>query len=177
MAHPTLANQFVANRERAKWHDKRCGSFEKSCDRMATAVPEWELLRETASAIKAHTQSRLAEYLEQFEANAKKHGVIVHWANDAAEHNRIVLDILQRHKVQRLVKSKSMLTEECHLNCSSKNTALKSPIQTWVNELCSFGMNAPAISSCQRFTSKKKKSENVFTNIWGLNRVHPIRRI
>ncbi|RMG75375.1 MAG: lactate utilization protein, partial [Bacteroidetes bacterium] len=34
----------------------------------------------------------------------------------AAEHNAIIHDILSRHQVKRLVKSKSMLTEECHLN-------------------------------------------------------------
>src|SRR5262245_28327814 len=60
--------------------------------------------------------SRLAEYLEQFERQATKLGATVHWARDAAEHNKIVLDILQRHGVKKLVKSKSMLTEECHLN-------------------------------------------------------------
>lgn len=83
---------------------------------MANSVPEWELLRETASAIKRHTQSRMAEYLEQFEANATKNGIVVHWAADAHEHNEIVLSLLKRHDVKRLVKSKSMLTEECHLN-------------------------------------------------------------
>ena len=111
MAHPALANQFVANRDRAQWHDKSLWYVREKRDRMAAAVPEWEQLREAASAIKSHTQSRLGDYLEQFEANAKKLGVIVHWAVDAEEHNGIVLDILQRHKVRRLVKSKSMLTE------------------------------------------------------------------
>jgi L-lactate dehydrogenase complex protein LldF len=39
----------------------------------------------------------------------------VHWARDAHEHNQIVLDILNSHRASRLVKSKSMLTEECEL--------------------------------------------------------------
>jgi L-lactate dehydrogenase complex protein LldF len=39
--------------------------------------------------------------------------VQVHWARDAHEHNQIVYDILHSHGVERLVKSKSMLTEEC----------------------------------------------------------------
>jgi L-lactate dehydrogenase complex protein LldF len=60
--------------------------------------------------------SRLDEYLEQFEANALRLGAQVHWARDAAELNRIVSDILQQHRVRRVVKSKSMLTEECGLN-------------------------------------------------------------
>jgi L-lactate dehydrogenase complex protein LldF len=116
MGHPALAADFTADRERARWHDRALWFVREKRDRMATGVPEWELLRETASAIKRHTQSLMADYLQQFEANATRHGAVVHWAADAAEHNRIVLAILQQHRVQRLVKSKSMLTEECHLN-------------------------------------------------------------
>ena len=40
----------------------------------------------------------------------------MHWAQDADEYNKIVYDILSKHKVKKVVKSKSMLTEECHLN-------------------------------------------------------------
>src|SRR5262249_19672608 len=43
-------------------------------------------------------------------------GASVHWARDAVEHNEIVLGILRDHNVRHVVKSKSMLTEECHLN-------------------------------------------------------------
>src|SRR4029079_6101569 len=64
----------------------------------------------------AHTMSRLADYLEQFESQAQRLGVKVHWANDAAEHNAIAHGILKERGVRKLVKSKSMLTEECHLN-------------------------------------------------------------
>ena len=37
----------------------------------------------------------------------------VHWARDAAEHNQIVHAILRDHGATSLIKSKSMLTEEC----------------------------------------------------------------
>lgn len=57
-----------------------------------------------------------AKYLEEFEANCIQNGIQVHWAKDGAEHNRIVHEILANHQVKKLVKSKSMLTEECHLN-------------------------------------------------------------
>ena len=83
---------------------------------MAQNLPEWEDLREVASQIKKHTITHLADYLELFEQNATKNGVHVHWAKDAQEYNAIVFDILQRHQVKKVVKSKSMLTEECHLN-------------------------------------------------------------
>ncbi len=116
MKHPELAAEFVRNGPRAHWHDQALWFVRARRDRAVQQVPEWEWLRETASRIKAHTFANLAGYLEQFEAQATRLGAHVHWARDAAEHNQIVLGILQRHGVRRLVKSKSMLTEECHLN-------------------------------------------------------------
>jgi L-lactate dehydrogenase complex protein LldF len=114
--HPTQAARFVANRERASWHDNTLWFVRSKRDRAAAAVPEWELLRERASQIKQFTLANLPDLLEQFERNARALGCVVHWAKDAAEHNQIVLSLLQQHGVQRVVKSKSMLTEECHLN-------------------------------------------------------------
>ncbi|MFG0334154.1 MAG: LutB/LldF family L-lactate oxidation iron-sulfur protein [Maioricimonas sp. JB049] len=115
-SHPAEAARFIENRERAHWHDQSLWFVRAKRDKAASTLPEWEQLRETASQIKLSTKSRLADLLEQFEENARRHGAIVHWARDAAEHNEIVLSILQQHNVRRVVKSKSMLTEECHLN-------------------------------------------------------------
>jgi L-lactate dehydrogenase complex protein LldF len=115
-SHPEEAAEFIADGERAHWHDQTLWFVRSKRDKAASTVPEWEELREAASQIKKHTLANLADLLEQFEANAKRHGVHVHWASDAAEHNEIVLSILQKHSVTKLVKSKSMLTEECHLN-------------------------------------------------------------
>jgi L-lactate dehydrogenase complex protein LldF len=114
--HAPKAAAFIADRPRTHWHDGALWFVRAKRDKAAQSLPEWELLRETASKIKAHTVSRLAEYLEEFERNATKLGAKVHWARDAAEHNEIVLKILQEHGAKRIVKSKSMLTEECHLN-------------------------------------------------------------
>jgi L-lactate dehydrogenase complex protein LldF len=84
-------------------------------DAAARAVPEWEDLRTLASQIKEHTLSHLADYLEQFEAQAVANGAHVHWARDAHEHNQIVADLLTVHGARTVVKAKSMLTEECEL--------------------------------------------------------------
>ncbi|MFG0294687.1 MAG: lactate utilization protein B [Maioricimonas sp. JB045] len=115
-SHPAEAARFIENNERAHWHDQSLWFVRSKRDKAASTLPEWEQLREAASQIKLSTMSRLADLLEQFEENARRHGAIVHWARDAAEHNEIVLSILQQHNVKRVVKSKSMLTEECHLN-------------------------------------------------------------
>ena len=114
--HPREAARFTADAERTAWHDRAVWDVRLKRDRQAHALPEWESLRESAARIKAHTLSRLDAYLEEFERNATANGAAVHWARDAAEHNRIVLDILRGRGATRLVKSKSMLTEECGLN-------------------------------------------------------------
>lgn len=116
MNHADLATEFIEDRPRAAWHDQTLWFVRSKRDLAAQTLPEWEHLRECAAQVKSHTVAHLADYLEQFETQAKARGAVVHWARDAAEHNQIVLEILQRHGVRRLVKSKSMLTEECHLN-------------------------------------------------------------
>ncbi len=114
--HPTLAKAFAGNEQRAHWHDGALWFVRQKRDRMAKSLPEWEQLRDMAAQIKAHTLAKLPDYLEQFEANATRLGAVVHWAADADEHNRIVHQILSQRGVKKVVKSKSMLTEECHLN-------------------------------------------------------------
>ncbi|WP_421947649.1 lactate utilization protein B [Phaeodactylibacter xiamenensis] len=114
--HATKAAAFIKDEARTDWHDESLWFVRSKRDKAAHGIPEWEQLRELASQIKDHTLSRLDEYLEAFEAKAKENGVTVHWAADAAEHNRIVHSILQEHNARRIVKSKSMLTEECGLN-------------------------------------------------------------
>ena len=116
MNHPLKAKEFVANDERMHWHDKALWFVREKRDLASKSVPEWEQLREYASAIKTHTMSKLDYYLEEFEKNAIKNGIKVHWAKDAQEHNEIVYSILKEKGVKKVVKSKSMLTEECHLN-------------------------------------------------------------
>ena len=107
------AARFLAAPEHAKMHDERLWDLRRKRDRQMTQIPEWEQLRDLASAIKQHTLAHLDTYLEQFEAAAKANGVQIHWAADGAEHNRIVHGLLADHGVRSLIKSKSMLTEEC----------------------------------------------------------------
>ena len=116
MSHVERAEKFLDVPERAAWHDRALWFVREKRDRAAAQVPEWEALRELAQGIKQHTLSRLDHYLETFERNALAQGIHVHWAATAEDHNRIVGDILKKHDVRHVVKSKSMLTEECGLN-------------------------------------------------------------
>lgn len=114
--HAALAADFNKDEARVDWHDETLWFIRQKRDRAARTVPEWELLRDTASRIKDNVLSNLSEYLAEFEAQALANGVKVHWAADAREHNDIVYSILKEAGQTRMVKSKSMLTEECHLN-------------------------------------------------------------
>lgn len=114
--HQQQASDFLQNEDRVNWHDQALWFVRQKRDLATHAIPEWEQLRDLASRIKSHTLSRLDTYLEQFESQTIRNGVQVHWAANADEHNRIVLSILQKNNLKYLVKSKSMLTEECHLN-------------------------------------------------------------
>jgi len=113
--HAEAASRFIASEKHEAFHDARLWDLRKKRDREAYAIPEWEQLRQLASDIKEHTLTHLADYLEEFERNALKNGVKVHWARDAAEHNQIVYEILAAVEAKTLVKSKSMLTEECDM--------------------------------------------------------------
>ncbi|MEP7111478.1 MAG: lactate utilization protein B [Ferruginibacter sp.] len=114
--HATLSKQFISDGPRTDWHDETLWFVREKRDKAAQQLPEWEQLRELASQIKDHTLSDLDSYLLAFEKNAQANGITVHWAADGAGHNEIILKIIRENNVQRVVKSKSMLTEECHLN-------------------------------------------------------------
>lgn len=114
--HAQKAAAFIRNEERTDWHDQALWFVRSKRDRAAAALPEWEALRELASGIKDHVLSNLDVLLEQFARQAEANGVKVHWASDAREHNGTVLDILRNAGARSVVKSKSMLTEECGLN-------------------------------------------------------------
>lgn len=114
--HATLAETFNLDESRVDWHDGALWFVRQKRDRAAGQVPEWESLRDLASQIKNHTLARLDTYLLELEEKAQQNGIRVHWAADAEEHNRIILGIMREHGFRKMVKSKSMLTEECHLN-------------------------------------------------------------
>ena len=84
----------------------------------AAGLANWEELRSEARGIKDDVLSHLDRYLEEFVRNAESRGAKVHWARDAAEANSIICGLATECKAQTVVKSKSMTTEETHLNAA-----------------------------------------------------------
>lgn len=116
MSHPKEAALFNKDEAKVNWHDQALWFVRNKRDVAANTVKGWEELRNLASGIKANVLSNLDNYLLQFEENAKINGIHIHWAADAEAHNKIIHDILLKNNAKKVVKSKSMLTEECHLN-------------------------------------------------------------
>ncbi|MGZ8543699.1 MAG: LutB/LldF family L-lactate oxidation iron-sulfur protein [Flavisolibacter sp.] len=75
-----------------------------------------DLAREHAKNIKWKAIETLDKQLESFEANITKRGVKVIWAETAEEALNEILKICQAKNCRTIVKSKSMVTEEIHLN-------------------------------------------------------------
>src|SRR5437588_1471183 len=73
-------------------------------------------LRDHAKRIKEHALAHLDRYLEQLEASVQKLGGHVHWAADAEEAWQIIVEIAKASGCKNTVKSKSMTSEEIHLN-------------------------------------------------------------
>ncbi|KAA1427735.1 lactate utilization protein B [Nocardioides antri] len=79
-------------------------------------VENWEELRLAGAAVKDRALRGLDERLVQLEESLTARGAVVHWARDAAEANRVVVDVARRHGVDEVVKVKSMVTQEIGLN-------------------------------------------------------------
>ena len=111
-------------------------AMDHSMRKRAEAVAEvssWEKLRDAASHVRGYTMEHLGDYLEQFERSALSNGFCVHWARDGDEAVRIIRRLLSEHGAHSVVKSKSMVTEEIHLNAALERDGL-SVVETDLGE-------------------------------------------
>lgn len=81
-----------------------------------SAIPDVNELRNRAGAIRLEVLADFERYVDQFILNAEASGATVHQAADAQSAQDIVVGLLNRGNVRRVVKSKSMISEEIHLN-------------------------------------------------------------
>ncbi|PYM25859.1 MAG: iron-sulfur cluster-binding protein [Candidatus Rokuibacteriota bacterium] len=96
-------------------------------------LPEGDALRDQARAIKEATLQRLDYWLERLIERIESRGGHVHYATSADEARRVVLDIARRTGARMAVKSKSMATEEIHLN-DALQAAGVTPVETDLGE-------------------------------------------
>lgn len=80
------------------------------------ALADIDKLRDHAKCIKEHTLAHLDRYLAELETSVQRRGGRVHWAATAEDARKIIVEIARQARCQRAVKSKSMTSEEVHLN-------------------------------------------------------------
>ncbi|MCL6632168.1 MAG: iron-sulfur cluster-binding protein [Alicyclobacillus herbarius] len=80
------------------------------------AFGHWQEWRDRGRDIRAHTIAHLDYYLKQFADNVRKAGGHVHFAADATEAAQAIVSIAEAKQAKLVVKSKSMVSEEIHLN-------------------------------------------------------------
>jgi L-lactate dehydrogenase complex protein LldF len=102
--------------------------------RVIAELPDWQELRAAGSALKAETMARLPELLEELEERVTAAGGTVHWAADANEANAIVTDLVRATGEQRVIKVKSMATQEIGLNEALEAAGIQ-PVETDLAEL------------------------------------------
>ncbi len=116
-------SQFLVRSE-VKAHDlehKRKITFniQKYADAVVkgkTQYHDLDLARRRAKNVKWEAIEHLDQYLLQFEAAFTARGGKVIWAETIEEAQAAILDICQSKNTRQVVKSKSMVTEEIHLN-------------------------------------------------------------
>jgi len=113
---PIAAKEALADSQlRTNMHNATQTIREKRA-RVIGELDDFEELRQAAADIKDDVLANMGSYLEQAEEALSRAGATVHWARDAVEANQIVVQIARSHKVDEVVKVKSMATQEIELN-------------------------------------------------------------
>src|SRR5689334_21479494 len=117
------SDQFLADAEKKVFdaEDRRklafnISQYDTKVEEGKLQYADLELARQRASAIKWRAIENLEKYLVEFEANFTRRGGKVIWAQDAGECLSEINAIMKRVHARAVVKSKSMITEEIHLN-------------------------------------------------------------
>ena len=131
MTTPAPAGSFAERAEHALGDSHLRAALDRATDQLGSrrtsaflTLDHADLVRDAARDARMRALRTLAEHLEQFEAKLAAAGATVHWAETPEDANRLVADIAAQTGVTRVVKSKSMVTEETHLNAALERAGL-----------------------------------------------------
>ncbi|MEU4619252.1 LutB/LldF family L-lactate oxidation iron-sulfur protein [Actinoplanes sp. NPDC023801] len=131
---PAAAREALGNAQLRRNLRHATTTIRGKSGRVIAELPDWQQLRDAGSAIKADAMARLPSLLEQLEENVTAAGGVVHWAADANEANAIVTDLVRRTGSERVIKVKSMATQEIGLNEALEAAGI-TPVETDLAEL------------------------------------------
>jgi L-lactate dehydrogenase complex protein LldF len=134
----------------------------------AASLSNWEELRSQARALKDEVLLHLDRYLETFVTNAESRGAKVHWARDAAEANAIITRLTTERGARNVVKSKSMTTEEIHLNAALERAGMQ-VVETDLGEyIIQLANETPSHIIAPAIHKTKRQVAELFTTELGM---------
>jgi L-lactate dehydrogenase complex protein LldF len=129
---------------------------------------DWQELREAGRQIKTHVLRHMDTYLQRFEENCTRAGGQVHWAADADEANRIVIDIIGSHKEREVIKVKTMTSDETGLNAALEEAGI-TPFETDLADLIiQLGRDRPSHIVVPALHRNRAEIREIFARRMGL---------
>ena len=129
---------------------------------------DWQALRTAAAAIKDDVLANLDAYLEQFEDRCTAAGGTVHWAADASEARRIIVDILREEQASEVIKIKTMTSAEIQLNPAIEAAGIHA-IETDLAELIlQLGEDEPSHIVAPALHVNRSQVREIFARCMGL---------
>jgi len=118
-----LANDFIHTSDTKAFDldhrriiNNNIGKYHTAVDRGLSKLANLENSKRKAHTIKWKVMENLDKLLPEFESNFQRKGGKVIWANDVEEAQNTILEIIKKAGAKTVIKSKSMATEEIHLN-------------------------------------------------------------
>jgi L-lactate dehydrogenase complex protein LldF len=94
------------------------GGYYVKRDEKKAAFSSWPEARQAAADVKWETLNHLDRYLDEFAQNIAKRGTHVYWAENSEQARDYILGVCAEKKAKRIIKSKTMTSEEIHLNAA-----------------------------------------------------------
>lgn len=114
------------------------GRFRSGKENAAAELGNWEEWRTLGEEIRSHTMENIDFYLHQLSEQVEKHGGHVYFADTAEDANAYIQEVVKKKNGKKVVKSKSMVTEEIGLNEALENVGaevVETDLGEWILQL------------------------------------------
>ncbi len=129
---------------------------------------DWQALRTSASWIKDDALQNLGAYLEQFEERCTAAGGHVHWAADAADARKIILEILREEKADEVIKIKTMTSAEIQLNPFLEGSGVRAYETDLAEIILQLGQGEPSHIVVPALHVNRAQVREIFARTMGL---------
>src|SRR5690606_30398929 len=112
----SLSEQKAFDLDHRRVINYNIGKYDTAVERGLSRLVNLETSKRKAHTLKWRVMENLDKMLLEFESNFQRRGGKVIWANDEKEARQEILNIVRKSNAKTVIKSKSMTTEEIHLN-------------------------------------------------------------